>query len=441
MRQSRRWAIPVVLACAVMTAQADAPLSLNPVEQRIVAAVDRENDAAIALLEAVVNINSGTTNLAGVRAVGERFRAEFDALGFRTRWVDGAAFNRAGHLVAEHAGTGPHILLIGHLDTVFDSDHPFQRFQRLSATEARGPGIIDMKGGDVIIVHALKALKAAGALQDAHISVIMTGDEEDVGQPRDLARRALRDMADAADVAIGFEDGPGDPRFAVIARRGSTGWTLQVKGKGGHSSQIFREEAGAGAIFEAARVLQVFRERLSHEPLLTFNPGVIVGGTAVTFDREGSRGTAGGKSNVIAARTVVEGDVRTISHEQLASAKAAMQAIVADALPHTTSTIEFDDSYPPLAPTDGNRRLLSLYDQASRDTGAGPVAASDPRAAGAADISFTSGRVDMALDGIGLMGRNDHSEEEMADLATLPSQTKRAAVLLYRLTRQGVRRD
>ncbi len=440
MRNIRLWAKSVVLACAVMTAHADAPLS--PVEQQIIAAVDRGNDSAITLLEAVVNINSGTANLAGVRAVGERFRTEFDALGFRTRWVDGAPFNRAGHLVAEHAGSGgPHILLIGHLDTVFDPDHPFQRFERLSPAEARGPGIIDMKGGDVIIVYALKALAAAGALHGAHVSVIMMGDEEDVGQPRDLARRELRELADAADIAIGFEDGPGDPGLAVIARRGSTGWTLQVAGKGGHSSQIFREEAGAGAIFEAARVLQLFRERLSHEPLLTFNPGVIVGGTAVTFDHEGSRGTAGGKSNVIAAHAIVEGDVRAISHEQLAGAKAAMQAIVAEALPHASSTIEFDDSYPPFAPTDGNRRLLSMYDQASRDTGAGPVAASDPRAAGAADISFTAGRVEMALDGIGLMGRNDHSEQETADLGTLPSQTKRAAVLLHRLTRQAIRRD
>jgi glutamate carboxypeptidase len=421
-----------------MTAHA-APIPLDPIEQQIVAAVDRENESALALLEAVVNINSGTTNLAGVRAVGERFRAELDALGFRSRWVDGASFSRAGHLVAEHAGNGARLLLIGHLDTVFDPDHPFQRFERLSPTEARGPGIIDMKGGDVIIVHALKALKAAGALQDAHISVIMTGDEEDVGQPRDLARLALRDLADAADVAIGFEDGPGDPRLAVIARRGATGWTLRVAGKGGHSSQIFRAEAGAGAIFEAARVLQLFRERLSHDPLLTFNPGVIVGGTALTFDPERSRGTAAGKSNVIAAHAIVEGDVRAISHEQLASAKAAMQAIISDALPQTVSTIEFDDSYPPFAPTDGNRRLLAMYDKASRDIGAGPVAASDPRAAGAADISFTAGRVEMALDGIGLMGRNDHSEQETADLATLPSQTKRAAVLLHRLTRAGVR--
>ena len=423
-----------VLACAVMTAHADAPLPLDPVEQRIVAAVDRDNDTALALLEAVVNINSGTTNLAGVKRVGDRFRTELDALGFRTRWVDGAPFGRAGHLVAVHTGRGPHVLLIGHLDTVFDADQPFQRFERLSLTEARGPGIIDMKGGDVIVVQALKALHTADALADAQISVIMTGDEEDVGQPRDLARRDLRELADAADIAIGFEDGPGNPRLAVIARRGSTRWTLQVTSEGGHSSQIFREEVGPGAIFEVARVLQLFRERLSHDPLLTFSPGAIVGGTAVTFDREQARGTAAGKGNVIAAQALVEGDLRAISAAQLASAKEAMQAIVADALPHTGSTIQFDDSYPPLAPTDGNRRLLELYDRASRDIGAGAVSASDPRQAGAADVSFTAGRVEMVLDGIGLMGRNDHSEHETADLETLPSQTKRAAVLIYRLT-------
>src|SRR3954466_12256587 len=249
------------------------PLPLDPVEQRIVAAVDRENDAAVTLLEAIVNINSGTTNLAGVRAVGDRFRAELDGLGFRTYWVDGAPFARAGHLVAEHAGHGPHILLIGHLDTVFDVDNPFQRFERISPTEARGPGVIDMKGGDVIIVHALKALHAAGVLNDARISVIMTGAEERIGPPRDLARRDLRALADTADVALGFEDGPGDPRLAVIARRGSTNWTLQVTAKSGPSSQIFRDDVGAGAIFEAARVLKLFRERLSQEPLLTFNPG------------------------------------------------------------------------------------------------------------------------------------------------------------------------
>jgi glutamate carboxypeptidase len=407
--------------------------ALDAVEQRIVAEVDRHNDAALALLEQVVNINSGTMNFAGVRRVGDIFRAELDALGFETQWIDGAPFQRAGHLVARRLGERTHLLLIGHLDTVFEADSPFQRFERVSATAARGPGIVDMKGGDVIIVHALKALKAVGALDRAAITVIMTGDEEDTGDPMEAARHALIEAARAADIAIGFENGSGDPRRAVIARRGFTGWELRVTARPAHSSQIFRETVGAGAIFEAARVLSGFYQRLSSEALLSFNPGVILGGTTVEFDAVQSRGAAFGKTNVVAERTVVAGDLRTISSEQLATAKQAMQAIARSSLPHTSSELVFADSYPPMAPTEGNRRLLQLYDQASRDLGTGPVDATDPRSAGAADVSFTAGLVEMAIDGIGQMGKDDHTVDETADLTTLPSQTKRAAVLMKRL--------
>ena len=410
-----------------------AAMLVSPIEQRIVAAVDRDNAAAVALLERVVNINSGTMNLAGVRKVGDIFRSELDALGFETRWIDGAPFKRAGHLVAEHRGTGTHLLLIGHLDTVFESDSPFQQVERLSQTSARGPGIIDMKGGDVVIVHALKALKSAGALDSMHVTVVMTGDEESVGEPMEVSRKALRDAAGAADVALGFEDGAGDPRQAVIARRGFTGWTLRVSARSAHSSQIFTEAVGAGAIYEAARILNGFYERLSREPLLSFNPGTILGGTTVEFDDEQARGTAFGKTNVVAERAIASGDLRTISRDQREMARKTMQEVAAAHLPHTTAELAFEDSYPPMSPSAGNKKLLELYDQASRDIGAGPVTATDPRSAGAADIAFAADLVQMAIDGIGLMGRDDHTPRETADLSTLPSQTKRAAVVMYRL--------
>lgn len=411
----------------------------SPVEQRIVTAVDRRNDEALALLERVVNINSGTMNLPGVRKVGDAFRAELDALGFDTRWIDGTPFKRAGHLVAEHPGAGTHLLLIGHLDTVFEADSPFQKFERLSPAEARGPGIIDMKGGDVIIVQALKALKEAGALDQMHVTVVMTGDEESVGEPRDDSRAALRQAAEAADVALGFEDGAGDPKQAVIARRGFTGWTLRVTGKSAHSSQVFTEKVGAGAIYEAARVLNGFYERLSQEPLLSFNPGVIVGGTSIEFDEEQSRGTAFGKTNVVAEHAIVSGDLRTISREQREMARKTMMEVAAAHLPHTSSELTFEDSYPPMPPSDGNKRLLAVYDEASRDLGSGPVTATDPRSAGAADIAFAADLVEMAIDGIGLMGHDDHTPRETADLTTLPSQAKRAALVMYRLSKSAAR--
>ena len=334
-------------------------------------------------------------------------------------------------------GRGPKILLIGHLDTVFEADSPFQKFEKIDETHARGPGVIDMKGGNVILVQALKALASTGTLKSMNVTVVMTGDEEDAGEPLADARKALVDAATGAAYAIGFEDGPGDPRTAVIARRGTSAWTLRVKAQPAHSSQIFRKDIGTGAIFEAARILNAFREKMAGEPHLTFNPGAIVGGTSAEFDNVQARGTAFGKTNVIAEHAIVTGDLRTLSQEQLANAKKThgvnrRQA----ALPHAQATITFEDGYPPLAPTEGNHKLLAMYDKASRDVGAGPVAAVDPDRAGAADVSFVAGEVKMILDGVGLMGSDDHTVKETADLATLPSQTKRAAVLLYRLATQ-----
>lgn len=426
----------LVIPSAVLGVSVVADEHLTATERQIVAFIDGHNDAAITLLERVVNINSGTMNFEGVREVGAIFRAEFDDLGFETTWIDGAAFGRAGHLIARHEGSGPHLLLIGHLDTVFEPDSPFQEYERISPTRARGPGITDMKGGDVIIIHALAALRAAGVLDALEITVVMTGDEEKSGRPLALARQDLIRAADSAIIALGFEDGDGDPKTAVISRRGASKWTLRTTGKPAHSSQIFRDDIGSGAVFEAVRILNQFREELAGEEYLTFNPGLILGGTSVEFDAEQARGAAFGKNNVIAEQTMVSGDLRTISPEQLADIQGRMRTIVAESLPHTSAEIVFDNGYPPLAPTKGNRELLALYDAVSRSLAFGPVNAVDPRKAGAADVSFTSARVAMALDGLGLMGDGGHTERETADLATLPMQTKRAAVLMYRLSQR-----
>lgn len=412
---------------------------LTPGERALTTFIDANNEGALTLLERVVNINSGTMNLAGVQETGKVFRAEFDGLGFRTEWVDGAPFGRAGHLVAEHPGTGPRILLIGHLDTVFEPDSPFQKFERVSPTAAKGPGITDMKGGNVVMLHALKALQSTGQLKSMNIVVVMTGDEESAGRPLTQSRAALVKAAQGADVAIGFEDGDGNPATAVIARRGTTNWELRVKGTPAHSSQIFNAENGYGAVFEAARILNAFREKLAGQPHLTFNPGVILGGTSVEFDRPASRGTGFGKTNVIAEHTVVYGDLRALSPQQFADAKKAMQDIVVASLPRTSASISFDDGYPAMAPTPGNERLLTLYNKASVDVGAGEVIAVNPDLAGAADVSFIAGHASMILDGVGLMGTGGHTVNETADLRTLPAMAKRMAVLLSRLQRDGVK--
>ena len=409
--------------------------SLSPLERRITASVDAGVPASIALLERAVDINSGTMNLEGVRKVGALFDSAFGSLGFDTEWKSGAAWGRAGHLVARRTGNGqgPKVLFIGHLDTVFENDSPFQRFERLGADSARGPGSTDMKGGNVVMLLALRALGDAGLLDRMQITVVLMGDEEDSGEPLSLARADLVEAARWADIAIGFEDGDDDPRTAVIGRRGVMDWTLRTSGTPSHSSQIFQPEVGSGAIYEAARILATFRDSLAGEPNLTFNPGVIVGGTTVQLDPVTRRGTAFGKTNVVAESTIVAGDIRTLTPDQLARAQARMQAIVARHYPGTGAVLEFAEGYPPMAPTDGNRRLLAMVDRASRDLGAGPVTAVDPARAGAADVSFAADYVEMAVDGMGLLGRGGHTVEETADLTTLPLQAKRVAVVLARM--------
>lgn len=418
----------------ILTASLQAGSSLNLVERSIVTVVDSEIKQARLLLKKVVNINSGTMNFEGVKAVGNVFIKELNLIGMETQWIDGSSFNRAGHLFAKRGNQGVKLLLIGHLDTVFESDSNFQLYQELPDNQVMGPGITDMKGGNVIMIQALRALKSAGVLNDFSIQIVMMGDEEKRGSPHSVANKVLIKAAKWADIAIGFEDGDGDPKTAVISRRGSVAWTLDVTGKAAHSSQIFREDIGYGAVFEVSRILNSFRETLESEANLTFNPGVIVGGTDVQLDRQMARGSAFGKNNVIARSVKVSGGIRAISPEQLSMAKQKMQQIVADNLAHTQAVLTFLDGYPPMAPRKSNYQLLAMYDAISNDLGFGEVLAVNPRLAGAADISFAANHVTMSIDGLGLMGSGGHTDQETADMSTFPMQIKRAAILMYRLS-------
>lgn len=414
---------------------------LSSKEEQVINAVDQYEKQSRELLKKIVNINSGTMNVDGVREVGKVLVEEFEKLGMETYMTSGDDFGRAGHLVAKHdVKDGPRILMIGHLDTVFEPDSPFQEYVMKNDSIMNGPGVADMKGGDVIILLTLRALKEAGLLDKMSVRVVMTGDEERSGSPLALSKKELTDAADWADVALGFENADGKRETIVTSRRGSTGWTLKVKGNAAHSSQVFTEKVGTGAIYEASRILSAFYDTLSKEENLTFNPGVILGGTSVIYDDGKSGGAAFGKSNVVAQEVIAKGDIRAVSQEQLDMAKTTMQRIAAENYPGTLATLEFspEGGYPPLAVTDGNRELLRIYNQASKDLGYGTVTAVNPRNAGAADVSFTAGRVKMAVDGLGLSGADDHTVRETGNLNMLGVQAKRAALLMARLAAGNV---
>jgi glutamate carboxypeptidase len=415
---------------AASLAQGAGTPTLSPIEQKIRDYVRAHEAEQVAFLEKAVNISSGTFNLPGVRAVGRLFEPEFAALGFQPNWIAlPDAVGRAGHLFAEKKGTrGKRLLLIGHLDTVFEGDG--ERFVRMD-TLAAGAGVSDMKGGDIVVLYALKALQSVGALKDRRIVVAFTGDEEDAGPLHLVSRQPLIDVAKRSDIALAFEEDAGK---GTVARRGMSGWQLTVSGRQAHSSGIFSPGSSYGAIYEAARILNAFREKLGNEQYLTFNPAVIVGGTDVSYDSTKISGTAAGKDNIIAPKVYARGDLRFISQDQLLKAREAMRAIVSEHLPGTLATITFEDGNPAMPPTKGNLALLAVEDSVSRALGQGPVEALDPGRRGGGDISYISDYLD-ALDGLGVKGMRSHTPDERLDLRSLVPATERAAILIYRLTR------
>ncbi len=414
----------LLLLCFFQSANAQA---LSPEEQKIVAYVDAHAAKAVSLLEKVVNIESATQNIAGVKRVGEVFKWEFEALGLTSRWIDmPPEMNRAGHLVAESrgaSGRGKRVLLLGHIDTVLQGE----RFRR-EGDKAYGNGSSDMKGGDVVILYALKALADVGALKDIRVIVMLTGDEEAAGRPVEISRGDMIAAAKRSDLALSFEGAHGVD--ATVGRRGSSSWTVEVTGATGHSSQIFKERMGSGAILEAARILHQFYEQFHTDKNFTFNPSLIVGGTEATLS--GSSGAATGKTNVVPQKVVIRGDLRFSNEETKEAARAKMRAIVAANLPRTSAKISFEDGIPAMPATEGNYSLLKQLSQVSQDLGFGKVGTVDPADRGAGDIAYVSYLIS-GLDGLGADGQGAHAPGESVELASMPMLTKRAAILIYRL--------
>jgi len=430
-----------LLGCLALAATI-APAAAHPApdlpEARMQAAIAAGHDRDVALLERAVNQNSGTLNLDGVRKVGAMFSAELEPLGFTVSWVDQAAVGRAGHLIAVHQGNGlgKRILLIGHLDTVFEPDSPFQSFAR-DGNRATGPGTSDMKGGNVVIVAAMRAMQAAGTLKDADIAIHLLGDEERTGTPLEVARKDLIEAGRWADVALEYEGlaQEGGRDMGTVARRSAASWELRATGRTGHSGGVFGAALGYGAIYEMARILDDFRRELP-EPNLTYNVGVIAGGTPAAIDPAGFRASASGKTNIVAADAVARGDLRSLTPEQDTRARERMQAIVARHLPGTGATLTFFDSYPPMAPTEGNRALLAKLNAVNRDLGLPRMGEYDPAKRGAADSGFVAAYAD-TLGGMGVAGGGAHAEGEWIDLNSIAPQALRSAVLISRLAAEA----
>lgn len=428
-----------LLLIAPVWLAANAPVApLSPMEQVMVSYIDAHQQESNDLLARLVNLNSGTHNLEGVRAVADIMKEQLSALGFNVQWIPMEQVQRAGVLVAEHpcpepGKCGKRMLLIGHMDTVFEKTSPFQNYG-VKGSIGTGPGVNDMKGGLVIMLYALKAMEAAEVLSHAEITIVLSGDEEAHGEPASISRHDMIAAAHHSDVALEFE---GTPRmdgifYGSVSRRSSITWHINTSGETGHSAGIFSPHMGFGAIYELARILDGFRTQLP-EPYLTYNIGMVVGGTSVHVDDAGNNATATGKDNIVAPTAYASGDIRTISNEQTARVEKKMQQIVADHLPRTNATISFGEGYPAMAPTAQSRALLSILNQANVSLGLKTMPELDPMKRGAGDIAFVAELLP-GLAGIGATGEGAHAPGETIDLSAQPINTKRDALLMYRLT-------
>ncbi|MCH8617267.1 M20/M25/M40 family metallo-hydrolase [Sphingomonas sp. SM33] len=427
--------LPAVAAAFALFAT-PAAAELSSAEQKMVQTVDAEQQRTVDMLATWVNQNSGSLNSPGVEAVGKMLRSELEPLGFKVDSIDMKAAGRAGHIVARHKGNGrdKRMLLIGHLDTVFEPDSPFQKWE-LKGDRGIGPGSGDDKGGMAVMIASLRAMKAAGTLKNADITVVLTGDEEDAGDPIEVTRAPLIEAGKWADVALDFEGlaRKNEQDMGSTARRSSDSWTVTVTGNTGHSSTVMHP--GYGAIYELARIIDTFRRELG-EDKLTYNVGLIGGGASAELDAGRIRLNATGKSNIIAATAVARGDLRAISQDQIDRTKARMMTIVAQSLPGTKAQISFDKGgYPPMAPTEGNRAILARLNRINTDMGLPQMGELDPMDRGAGDISFVAKDVD-GLVGLGPAGAGSHAPGESVDIPSISRQAKRAAILMSRLSKE-----
>ncbi len=407
---------------------------LTKVEKKIIKNIKSEMPQTMKLLERLVNINSGTLNVEGVRKTGDVLRKEFDKIGFTTEWISlPDSLKRAGHLVAYRNGKkGKKLFLIGHLDTVFEPDMPANPYTILSDSTASGQGVNDMKGGDMVILAALKALNKLKLLKHTTITAYFTGDEEKSGSPVSVSRADFIKRARQSEIALAFE-GAGGLTSVVAARRGSSGWQLNVVGKQAHSSGVFN--VSYGAIYEASRIVNEFREQLSKEKYLTFNPGIFVGGAETNFDSAAIKAQVSGKTNIISPSAFVQGDLRFLTEAQKESARGKMRTIAqTNNLAGTKAEITFVDGIPAMEPTKRNDELVQMLSKVSADMGVGRVRAGDPGSRGAGDISYVAKYV-AGLDGLGASGTGSHAPEETINLKEFPVLVQRTALFIYRLTK------
>jgi glutamate carboxypeptidase len=383
--------------------------------ERIKEHLSARREAALELLEGLVEVNSYTYNPGGGAAVGDMLAAELGS-------IEGIASVRAApsarfapHVVAStvaaEASSEGLVALVGHLDTVFPPG-TFETFKREGGI-ARGPGVLDMKGGLVVMLEALRALGRENALAAIPLRVVIVSDEE-VGSPegRSLIERELA----GASAALVFE--AGRAKDAVItARKGTGSATIVASGRAAHAGNAHAE--GANAIWALCRFVERAQGLTDYERGVTVNVGTISGGQG---------------KNTVPAHAEARLDFRFVRGEDGTSLFAALERAAEEAalsLPGTRVVVEADAGRQPLERTAANVELYRAYSACARDAGLGDGEAK--LVGGGSDASTTAAMGIPSIDGLGPRGSGFHTQDELIEVESiLPKAEALARFLLGR---------
>jgi len=363
-------------------------------------------------LAALVNIDSGSYTPAGVDRVADFVAAQLGELGATVERIShqpAAGEQQLGDLVIGRlAGDGPRVLVIGHMDTVFDPGTAAARPFRITGQRATGPGVSDMKGGLLAALHAIAALHVAGV----HPSVTFVANpDEEIGSP--FSTRHIRRLAAEHDAALVTECARANGDI-VSARKGIADYRITLTGRAAHAG--VEPEKGRSAILEAARQVVALHDLNGRWPGVTVNAGVIGGGT---------------RPNVVAEHCRIELDLRATTAAEFETAAEEVARIVSRATIDGVATeLSGVAHHPPMERSPAGARLAALATNIAAELG---FTVRDAATGGASDANTTSAAGLPSLDGLGPIGGDDHSVDEWLDVGSIVPRTALLAGLTARI--------
>jgi glutamate carboxypeptidase len=366
--------------------------------------------AMLALLEEVVNIDSGSYDKAGVDTVGERFKRFFAEHDIPISVVPNDTFGEA--IKAEVAGAGGSnkpIVLMGHCDTVFPKGEAGRRPFRIENGRAYGPGVCDMKAGLIMNAFVLAAYRKFGGAPAPLVGLI-TSDEE-IGSP--ACRPTIEETARGARAVLNSE--PGRPSGNVVTgRKGGVFMRMEVFGKAAHSGGNF--EQGVSAIGELAHKIVALHDITDIPRGTTVNVGLIGGGQSV---------------NTVAPQAECQIDLRYVTPPDRADAMRRIEEIVArSTVPGTRARLEIKGEFKPLVQDEGSKALFETYQGAMKEVGR---TVEGEFTGGCADSGFTASVGCPTLCAVGPVGGKAHSPEEYLEIESFVPRAQAMALTIARL--------